>query len=538
VDCAAAIDAFKESEAPLLGQLDLSAYHEQDRNFVKELAALFEARYDGGHLGGEGGDDDDDRDDDDDEEEEEEGQGGQGMAVVGQEGREIGVGSRAQGSVGKGDGSRRLPGSGAKTRAAARRYRLLDVRDPASLAFVGETPEVHRRMCAELARLQGAVVASQRGLSQARVAHAGALAAAWAAEAQTSADAKYRAMPLTTLRRAIDEVSERLGRARASLAAHLAEFDPLLAELEELEGAPVLLGDCDAKLARQDRAMAREAAVASFLAAQRARHLLLLHQLSRDEALVRRGKAALSAVNRELASLKDRAGARVQGLAALPTPLAERKAIDGRDHFLLALHRMADLPSAPLSSSSAPLQQPALPPSSSYHAEPPHQRQHQDHPHHPSHHPQQPHGRSDAAAAGVLTLQSLAKAWALRADQVRDAERQLAGLEGERRALADTLASQTAAVRASVFRGSAGGKPLLTNPRIARAQEELARATDEFGTELESLIADRSSKVASLSEEGQVGRELFAAFFTDPTRLTAITQALERRITATIVSRH
>lgn len=269
-----------------LGLLDPAAYFEQDKAFVRDLSALFDAHFRAAEE-----------------------EGAADGETDGEAGRAPGDGSRLELSQG---------------------FVVVDPRG---------RDEAFRAESAELNRLGTATALARAALAREATRHAGARAAARAAEAQAAKDAQYRSMPLKAIRSTIDDVSARISKARAVLSEARTKLLPaLLASLAEAELAPVLLGDCTLKLARQRAHIARQDAVISALAEQRARHAVILHQLALEDRERKAAHGIVSSALRDVSLLADAARPRVLALEQLAVPAPPpRRTLDDRDVFLTSM---------------------------------------------------------------------------------------------------------------------------------------------------------------------------------------------------------
>jgi HAUS augmin-like complex subunit 3 len=272
------------SGSPFLARLDLSAYHDQDKQFVRDLSEYVRKVFREGPS----------RDTVDDSE------------------------------------------------LVATRFSLLDVLPAEELAVRGESKEAFVRSSRELRRLQGVLPVSLTQLYEAEISRAAAYAAAHTAEAQHERDSQYRSQGLSALRRRIDEASGRIAKVRDSLSALRAKVLPqVVKDLAALEAAPVLIGDYDLKLKRQHHHTAAQDRVLALLAEQRARHCVMLHQLAIDGEDRRRCEVLLAGTMGELTTLSGSLGRRVEALrerAKLANrEAAPRRTVDERDEVLAPL---------------------------------------------------------------------------------------------------------------------------------------------------------------------------------------------------------
>ncbi|XP_019632576.1 PREDICTED: HAUS augmin-like complex subunit 3 [Branchiostoma belcheri] len=228
--------------------------------------------------------------------------------------------------------------------AEGSRYQFLDVRDPSSLLVMGETDQVIRKNCHELARLQNIFPLSQRQYIQAKVQESRTLAARQAMERKLQ-QLHSKPYPEDTAK-----LSKQLQETQAVLTA-VQRQTAVLSEVEvprliqanaELQATRILQGDYNLKIARQDYFISKQEEVIAQLLKQRARNEFLLTALEVEGRAHRETRRLLMALRKDL----DKAVTMTQDrLAILQDPVYKtsrtaRATIDSRDNFTIRLHNI------------------------------------------------------------------------------------------------------------------------------------------------------------------------------------------------------
>ncbi|XP_066297870.1 HAUS augmin-like complex subunit 3 [Branchiostoma lanceolatum] len=228
--------------------------------------------------------------------------------------------------------------------AEGSRYQFLDVKDPSSLLVAGETDQVIRKNCHELARLQNIFPLSQRQYIQAKVQEGRTRAARQAMERKLQQlHSKPYPQDTAKLSKQLHETQAVLSAVQRETAAlSEVEVPRLIQANTELQATRVLQGDYDLKIARQDYFISKQEEVITQLLKQRARNEFLLTALEVEGRAHRETRRLLMALRKDL----DRAVAMTQDrLAILQDPAYKtsrtaRATIDSRDNFTLRLHNV------------------------------------------------------------------------------------------------------------------------------------------------------------------------------------------------------
>eukprot|EP00058_Branchiostoma_floridae_P018422 XP_002603911.1 hypothetical protein BRAFLDRAFT_131250 [Branchiostoma floridae] len=228
--------------------------------------------------------------------------------------------------------------------AEGSRYQFLDVRDPSSLLVTGETDQVIRKNCHELARLQNIFPLSQRQYIQAKVQESRTRAARQTMERKLQQlHSKPYPEDTAKLSKQLQETQAVLSAVqRESAVLSEGEVPRLIQANAELQATRILQGDYDLKIARQDYFISKQEEVISQLLKQRARNEFLLTALEVEGHAHRETRRLLMALRKDL----EKAVTMTQDrLAILQDPVyktsrSARATIDSRDNFTLRLHNM------------------------------------------------------------------------------------------------------------------------------------------------------------------------------------------------------